>query len=69
MVVLGKVLGGGYFGVVKEGIYIRPIINDGEDPDVRVAGKTLKSKCKWKIKVGANIQIKFVCFFLMLSRR
>ena len=42
MAVLDNVLGGGYFGFVKEGVLMESLSNDHEKQKTTVAVKTLK---------------------------
>ena len=45
LTVLCKILGGGYFGIVKEGLYDRrSMVENEEDHTIQVAIKTLKSR-------------------------
>lgn len=41
---LDNILGGGYFGLVKEGMFMQS--SDLNNQSTRVAVKTLKGKCK-----------------------
>lgn len=45
LTVLSKILGGGYFGIVKEGLYDRcSMVNNEDSLTIQVAIKTLKSR-------------------------
>ena len=42
LAVLDNILGGGYFGLVKEGIFLKSDTSDDENQKIPVAVKTLK---------------------------
>lgn len=43
---LDNILGGGYFGLVKEGVYLQSHPGDAEDKHLPVAVKTMKGIIK-----------------------